>query len=113
MENNISCVDNGVFIIVSFKGEISSYNAPGYRKELNYLIENSHKDIVFDFKDTSFIDSSGIGLVLGRYNQLKNNHRSLILSGLSKSCYRLFELTGMFLIMPYFESIEEIREGVL
>ena len=76
------------------------------------LIDNSKKDIVFDFKDISFIDSSGIGLVLGRYNQLKNNHRTLILSGLSDSCFRLFELTGLFLIMPYFDSLEDIREGV-
>lgn len=113
MENNIHYVDEGAFIIVSFQGEINSFNAPGYRYELSQLIDNSKKDIVFDFKDISFIDSSGIGLVLGRYNQLKNNHRTLILSGLSDSCFRLFELTGLFLIMPYFDSIEDIREGVI
>ena len=113
MENNIQCVEKDVFIVVFFQGEINSFNAPEYRKKLSVLIENSDKDIVFDFKDTSFIDSSGIGLVLGRYNQLKNNHRMLILSGLSDTCFRLFELTGLFLIMPYFESFEDIREGVI
>ncbi len=113
MENNIHCVDEKAFITVSFVGEINSFNAPEYRKELTHIIENSKKDIVFDFKDTSFIDSSGIGLVLGRYNQLKNDHRTLILSGLSNTCFRLFDLTGLFLIMPYFESIEDIREGVI
>ena len=113
MENNIQCVDKDIFIVVFFKGEINSFNAPGYRKELSRLIENSTKDIVFDFTHTSFIDSSGIGLVLGRYNQLKNDHRMLILSGLTNTCFRLFELTGLLLIMPYFESIEDIREGVL
>lgn len=113
MENNIVFTDKEAFIVVSFYGEINSFNAPGYRKELSHLIENSQKDIVFDFKHTSFIDSSGIGLVLGRYNQLKNNHRMLLLSGLSSTCFRLFELTGLFLIMPYFNSIEDIREGVI
>lgn len=113
MENNIVFTDKEAFIVVSFYGEINSFNAPGYRKELSHLIENSQKDIVFDFKHTSFIDSSGIGLVLGRYNQLKNNHRMLLLSGLSTTCFRVFELTGLFLIMPYFNSIEDIREGVI
>ena len=113
MVNNINYVDKNAFIIVSFKGEINSFNAPVYRKELSHIIENSIKDIVFDFKDTTFIDSSGIGLVLGRYNQLKNDHRALILTGLSDTCFRLFELTGLFLVMPYFESVEDIREGVV
>ena len=113
MENNIVITTKDAFIIVSFYGEINSFNAPLYRKELNHLIENNQKDIVFDFKNTTFIDSSGIGLVLGRYNQLKSHHRMLLLSGLSATCFRLFELTGLFLIMPYFNSIEDIREGVI
>ena len=58
MENNIVFIDKEAFIVVSFYGEINSFNAPGYRKELSHLIENSQKDIVFDFKHTSFIDSS-------------------------------------------------------
>ena len=113
MENHIIYAKEDAFIVVFFYGEINSFNAPDYRKELNSLIENSQKDIVFDFKNTTFIDSSGIGLVLGRYNQLKSSHRTLILSGLSSTCFRLFELTGLFLIMPYFKSIEDIREGVI
>ena len=60
-----------------------------------------------------FIDSSGIGLVLGRYNQLRFEHRTLILTGLNPVAYRLFELTGMFQIMPYYESIERLKEGTL
>ena len=113
MENNIEFITKDAFIVVSFYGEINSFNAPIYRKELSHLIENSQKDIVFDFKNTTFIDSSGIGLVLGRYNQLKSHHRMLLLCGLSTTCFRLFELTGLFLIMPYFNSIEDIREGVI
>lgn len=100
-------------IIVHFYGEIDCSNAPVYRQELNDLLENTKEDIVFDFKETSFIDSSGIGLVLGRYNQLKFEHRTLILTGLNQVAYRLFELTGLFQIMPYYESIEDIKEGTI
>jgi stage II sporulation protein AA (anti-sigma F factor antagonist) len=101
------------YIIVCFYGEIDSHNAPYYREDLSRLIERTQKDIIFDFTDTSFIDSSGIGLVLGRYNQLKFEHRTLILTGLNPVAYRLFELTGLFQIMPYYESIQNIKEGSL
>lgn len=113
MENSMQVEKLEHVIIVHFYGEIDCVNAPAYRKELSDLLEETNEDIVFDFAKTTFIDSSGIGLVLGRYNQLKFEHRTLILTGLNPVAYRLFELTGMFQIMPYYESIEQIKEGML
>ncbi|WP_297671699.1 STAS domain-containing protein, partial [Thomasclavelia sp.] len=63
--------------------------------------------VYFDFLHTSFIDSSGIGLVLGRYNQLKNENRKLVLANLSKTAYKVFELSGMFVLMEYVEGVKE------
>lgn len=113
MENMMTYEELDHLIIVHFYGEIDSSNTPTYRQELNYTIEDKEQDVVFDFSQTSFIDSSGIGLVLGRYNQLKFEHRTLILTGLNSVAYRLFELTGLFQIMPYYDTIDKLKEGVL
>ncbi len=113
MENYMNYEVDNQFIIVRFYGEIDCANAPTYRQELSSLLDETTQDVVFDFNATSFIDSSGIGLVLGRYNQLKFDHRTLILTGLNQVAYRLFELTGLFQIMPYYESIENLKEGIL
>ncbi|MCD8029155.1 MAG: STAS domain-containing protein [Erysipelotrichaceae bacterium] len=101
------------YMIVSFYGNIDSSHVESYRKQLDELIENSHNDMIFDFTDVTMIDSSGIGLILGRYNQLKNDNRTLIITGLNSVAYRLFELTGLFKIMPYFRSLDDIKEGKL
>lgn len=113
VENSMNYEKVNHLIIVHFYGEIDCLNAPVYRQELSALLEDTQEDVVFDFKNTSFIDSSGIGLVLGRYNQLKFEHRTLILTGLNRVGYRLFELTGLFQIMPYYESIDSLKEGTL
>ena len=113
MENSMQIEKLNHLIIVHFYGEIDCVQAPLYRKQLDDLLEETKEDMVFDFNNTSFIDSSGIGLVLGRYNQLKFEHRTLILTGLNQVAYRLFELTGLFQIMPYYESIDKIKEGIL
>lgn len=113
MENHIEIEKNHHLMIVRFYGEIDCVMAPVYRQQLSDLLEDTHQDVVFDFQNTSFIDSSGIGLVLGRYNQLKFEHRTLILTGLNQVAYRLFELTGLFQIMPYYESIDCLKEGTL
>ena len=84
-----------------------------FRKRISDMIERSKEDVVFDFSKSSLIDSSGIGLILGRYNQLKFEHRTLMIVGLNPVAYRLFELTGLFQIIPYFHSIKSIKEGVL
>lgn len=112
LENNMIIKDINDKIVVYFQGEIDCLNTPVYREKLTELIENTTGDMIFDFKDTTFIDSSGIGLVLGRYNQLKFDERSLILTDLNPVAYRLFELTGLFKIMPYYKNIESLREGI-
>ena len=65
-------------IIVYFYGELSSSNVSKYRNLINNILDKSSGVVYFDFLHTSFIDSSGIGLVLGRYNQLKNENRKLV-----------------------------------
>ena len=64
------------------------------------------QSVYFDFLHTNFIDSSGIGLVLGRYNQLKLDDRQLYLANLSKTSYKVFELSGMFDLMEYVEEVK-------
>lgn len=90
-------------LVVDFYGEVDSSNAPKYRQELDALIMQSQGEVIFRFKHASFIDSSGIGLVLGRYNQLKLEGRKLKISSLNNTAYKLFELTGIFNIMEYIE----------
>lgn len=53
-------------------------------------------DVTLDFSNVSFIDSSGIGMILGRYNQLHQQNKSLTLRGVNKSIDKLFTLTGIW-----------------
>lgn len=112
MDNRMKFEFRHKYVIVRFCGEIDCLNAPYYRHQLSHLFEKYDGNVIFDFSEISFIDSSGIGLILGRYNQLKFDHRKLILTGLNKVTYKLFELSGLIDLMPYFDSIEDaLREG--
>lgn len=107
MENKMNFEVKRNFIVVRFQGELDCVNAPYYRHQLTQLFESYNENVIFDFSNITFIDSSGIGLVLGRYNQLRFDNRKLVLTGLNKLSYKLFELTGLFQIMPYYQSVEE------
>lgn len=105
MENKIKIVQTKEQMIVHFEGEIDSSVTAKYRMKIDVEIEKSYKDVLFKFNETTFIDSSGIGLVLGRYNLLKEHDKVLRISGLNTTAYKLFELTGIFKIMEYKEEI--------
>ena len=103
MENKIDYIIDSDSITIYFYGELDSTNAPKYRVELTSIFERNRADVIFDFSHTTFIDSSGIGLVIGRYNQLQMEDRKLSIKGLNATAYKLFELSGIFRIMEYKE----------
>lgn len=103
MENKLDFILEDKTITIFFYGELDSTNAPKYRMDLTSLLEKANGDVIFDFSHTTFIDSSGIGLVIGRYNQLNIDGRRLLIRGLNATAYKLFELSGIFNIMDYIE----------
>lgn len=62
----------------------------------NYYV----KKCVFDLSGLSFMDSTGIGLLIGRYKKLKNFGVSSYISGANFSSEKIIELSGLYNIMP-------------
>lgn len=55
-------------LTIFLPGELDHHNAEEIRKESDKLIEENHiKCVIFDFQETNFMDSSGIGVIMGRY----------------------------------------------
>lgn len=51
--------------------ELDHHNAEEIRKESDHLIEKNHiRYVIFDFEQTNFMDSSGIGVIMGRYKRI-------------------------------------------
>ena len=79
--------------------ECSSSNAKNILDKL--LLDNLNaKAVVFDLSGLSFMDSTGIGLLIGRYKKLKQFNIPLYLSGATFSTEKVIELAGLYKIMP-------------
>lgn len=88
------------YTYISFYGDIDDSVCPRYKEEISKLIEtNKGKDVVFDFKEVTFIDSSGIGLILGRYNQLKSYRKKLYVHKTNDQIKKLFKISGIYTII--------------
>ena len=77
-------------------GEIDHHNASFVRDEIDNAVMASKPEVlIIDFDDVNFMDSSGIGLVMGRYRTLSMYGGKLIVSNLSSQFYRIMKLSGI------------------
>lgn len=85
--------DESVWVFVA--GEIDAFTAPKLREELLALADGAHQSIVVNLKDVSYLDSTGLGVFVGLFKQLKKNGGELQLVDLSEQLKRLFVITGL------------------
>ena len=104
--NYISHVYQNNILRVNFKGEIDSSNVLKIKEKLLKLRRNYRPNkILFNFEEVTFIDSAGIGLILGRYNEYRLDHITLVLVGVNRSIKKLFIISGINQLMDMYESV--------
>lgn len=100
-------------LVVKFIGDVDNLVSEGYKNKLETIInENKYKKVIMDFSSVTFIDSSGLGLILGRYNQLKKFNGSLYMTGVNKQAEKIFNIAGIWTIMERFDSLEQALKTV-
>ena len=86
----------GEVITARLSGEIDHHNAAGLRKAIDNSIElNMPSLLILDFERVSFMDSSGIGLIMGRYKNLAKRGAALNICGVSPAIYKMMHLSGI------------------
>ena len=87
--------------IVRLSGELDHHSAAPLKEKLDTLIKSGGKGLrlVLDFRDVTLMDSSGIGLIIGRYKLLKNGGGALAVQGLNQQIDKVFRLSGLYRII--------------
>jgi len=80
---------------VVVQGEIDVATSPKLRDELSALIARGAHDITLDFDAVSFVDSSGLGVLVGTYKRLREDGGSIRIVGAQASVRKVFEITGL------------------
>lgn len=84
------------YLIIILEGEFDQHMADQIRGQIDCgLLQEGVKHMVFDFSKVSFMDSSGIGMILKRYKQVKQLGGKLYIVGCSPNLLRLIKLSGL------------------
>lgn len=87
-------LDKSLFVKIS--GELDLKVADSLRTELDRLIdENPGKELILDFSNVNFIDSSGLGVLLGRYKKIYSKGNKIYIKDVQPQVKRILELSGI------------------
>ncbi|AKO94028.1 MULTISPECIES: anti-sigma F factor antagonist [Priestia] len=95
----IECEVKDSVLLVRLKGELDHHTAEELRTRITGLLQKDVNHIVLNLADLSFMDSSGLGVILGRYKQIKSAGGEMVVCAISPAVHRLFEMSGMFKII--------------
>lgn len=87
-------------LCIRLEGELDHHTADELRAQVNRLIdEEMVQHILLNLGKLTFMDSSGLGVILGRYKQITSIGGEMVVCAISPAVRRLFELSGMFKII--------------
>lgn len=83
-------------------GELDEANAPYVRTSLDYSFdtEKHFNKVIIDLSQLEFMDSTGIGVMLGRYKKLQSRNIPIYIINPSRQAEKIFQMAGLYDIMP-------------
>lgn len=100
MEEKIKYSIKDKTMIIELGKELDHHNAVALTQEIDRNIYSGNiKNIIFDFKNTTFMDSSGIGVILGRNRLLKNAGGIIGVANLNRNIDRILTMSGVYKIV--------------
>ncbi|USG63589.1 anti-sigma F factor antagonist [Brevibacillus ruminantium] len=95
-------------LVVRLQGELDHHTAEELRGKVDDLLrQSSIRHIVLSLADLAFMDSSGIGVILGRYKQISARSGEMVVCSINPTIYRIFEMSGLFKVIKFRENEAE------
>jgi anti-sigma B factor antagonist len=107
MELGIDVRKIGSQSVVDVKGEIDVYTAPKLREKLIELVSEGSYDVVVNLEGVDFLDSTGLGVLVGALKRVKAHDGSLALVCTQDKILKIFKITGLTKVFPIHDSVEE------
>jgi anti-sigma B factor antagonist len=93
--------------IITLVGEIDVYTAPRLRQALIDLVSQGSTDIVVDMDRVDFLDSTGLGVLVGGLKRVKSGDGDLRLVVTQDRIMKIFDITGLSKVFPIHGSLDE------
>ena len=98
--------------VISLSGEVDLYTAPEFKQQLLEVVGQGGKNVIVDFTETTFIDSTTLGVLVGGVKRLRPNGGQLSLVCSDRNITKIFEITGLDKVFPIYATRTEAVEKI-
>lgn len=100
-------------LIVQLEGELDHHHAEEIRDSLDKQLEDlSIRHLILDLSRLNFMDSSGIGVFIGRYKTISKRGGQVCITNVSQQLGRILDLSGLYKILKVYDTVEKAIEGI-
>lgn len=94
--------------VVSVQGEIDVYSSPKLKEKIMEVLEGGAARFAVDLTNVSYIDSTGLGVLIGSLRRAREKNGDVVLVFSSKRLKRIFEITGLDKNFTIFENLDSV-----
>lgn len=80
---------------IVLSGEIDIYSSQSFKSELNKIVESCKGDLYIDCKELTYIDSTGLGILVGALKEIRKDNNNIFICNLKDNIKKLFLITGL------------------
>lgn len=100
-------------LLVQFKGELDHHTTENVRQKIdNQYFDQRLKNIILDLRGLTFMDSSGIGLIMGRYRNCIEKNGSVAIVSDNNYVDKMLKMSGLLKIIKVYTTIESAIENL-
>jgi len=111
MDLELKVRKQGAHAVLEVAGEIDVYTAPKLREKLIELVNEGSYHLVVDLEKVDFLDSTGLGVLVGGLKRVRNHDGSLELVCTQDKILKIFRITGLTKVFPIHDSVEDAIAG--
>ena len=100
-------------LVVSIGGELDHHTAEEIRERMDELLDDpTIKNVIIDAGNLSFMDSSGIGVFIGRYKKISRRGGSMAVANINNHIDKIFEVSGLYKIIKTYSSVQDALDDI-
>ncbi|ACB85237.1 anti-sigma F factor antagonist [Natranaerobius thermophilus] len=98
-------------LIVKMSGELDHHSSEYFRDVIdNELNKGIFDELILDMSQLQFMDSSGVGVILGRYKKVSSLNGQVIVSGMNSQVTKIAKFSGLLKLVKCYDSLSEVDE---
>ncbi|MDA0185039.1 STAS domain-containing protein [Solirubrobacter phytolaccae] len=97
--------------VVAVTGEIDLFTAPEFKQRVSAPIDEGRTHVIVDLTDTTFIDSSSLGVLIGAHRRLRRLEGRLVIVCSNDAIVKTFRITGLDGVFTIVERMDEALNG--